>query len=40
MKAFLDTSSLLKIYYHETGSQAVEDVLSEGDVARFCKSCR
>jgi len=30
MKAFLDTSSLLKICYQESDSQAVEDVLSKG----------
>ncbi len=30
MKAFSDTSSLLKIYYQESDSQSVEDVLSKG----------
>lgn len=30
MKAFLDTSSLLKLYHYEINSETVEDVLSKG----------
>ena len=37
MKAFLDTSSLLKLYHSESGSDRLSEILSEG-IEAICLS--